>query len=181
MRLSDGNRAEDPLGRLVNTWNEEEQRARAARVMEAIAASAAGHVRRLGRRADGTSGPSRFRKIAGGAAMIALFLLSILSLGGCATTRPVVTVTRDEASVVGCQFIDKTSGFSFAGAANVERGMVDEAGQAGGNVLLITFMEGSPIMRGIGLIYRCPVVTLPLPSPTPVPAPTPAAAATPHP
>jgi hypothetical protein len=52
MRLSDGSRSDDPLGRLADAWNAEEQRARAARVMEAIAASAAGHVRRLGRRAD---------------------------------------------------------------------------------------------------------------------------------
>jgi hypothetical protein len=58
MRLSNGTRVDDPLGRLADAWNDEEQRSRAARVMKAIAESAAGHVRRLGRRADGTRGPS---------------------------------------------------------------------------------------------------------------------------
>jgi hypothetical protein len=54
MRLSDGNRADDALGRLTEAWDAEEQRERETRVMKAIAAGVAAHVRPLGRRADGT-------------------------------------------------------------------------------------------------------------------------------
>lgn len=37
MRLSDGGRADDPLGRLADAWDAEEQRSRETRVLKAIA------------------------------------------------------------------------------------------------------------------------------------------------
>jgi hypothetical protein len=62
VRLSDGNRSDDPLGRLADAWNDEKQRALEARATRAIADCATDHVKRPWLRADGTRGPSCARK-----------------------------------------------------------------------------------------------------------------------